>query len=211
MSITLHDLGRRYNKEWIFRHLDYTFSFGGKYAILGPNGSGKSTLLKVLSASLSPSEGQISYTDTQGVRIESDAVFQQLSIAAPYIELIEEFTLREMLTFHFKFKAILEGYSMQRIAELLMLEKAMDKEIRFFSSGMKQRVKLALACCSASQLLLLDEPTSNLDVQGEAWYLSLVKETARPERILIVGSNQEKEYAFCDERLDMLIYKQGKN
>lgn len=207
MHITLLDLGRRYNREWIFRHLDYTFSFGKKYAVLGPNGSGKSTLLKVVSSSLTPSEGQITYHTAANEAIAVDDIFQKLTIAAPYVELIEEFTLREMLAFHFKFKPLLAGYTIDRVLEVLALGKALDKEIRFFSSGMKQRVKLALACCSASNIVLLDEPTSNLDVAGEAWYLSLVQETITADRLLIVGSNQEKEYAFCDEHLSILSYK----
>ncbi len=207
MNITLQDLGRRYNREWIFRHIDYTFSFGKKYAILGPNGSGKSTLLKVLSGSLTPSEGQIVYQNQGQSEIAVEDIHQELTIAAPYVELIEEFTLREMLEFHFKFKSYIDGYTMQDVISLLQLEKAIDKEIRFFSSGMKQRVKLALACCSKSSIVLLDEPTSNLDTAGETWYLSLVEGTIDRNRILILGSNQEKEYSFCDDYLQIQSYK----
>ena len=101
--ITLQNIGRRYKRDWIFRGLDHTFTFGGSYAILGPNGSGKSTLLQVLNGSLSPSEGKISYS-FEGKEIPVEEVFKQLSLAAPYMELIEEFTLREMIAFHFKFK-----------------------------------------------------------------------------------------------------------
>ena len=207
MNITLQNIGRRYNKEWIFRHLDYTFAVGKKYAILGPNGSGKSTLLKLLSGSLSPSEGQITYNDQQQKEIDVDGIFQYLTIAAPYVELLEEFTLREMIAFHFKFKDYLAGFDEERLLALTGLHRAVDKEIRFFSSGMKQRVKLALACCSASTIVLLDEPTSNLDQAGEAWYIDLVKETMGADRLLLVGSNQEKEYDFCDEQLNILAFK----
>ncbi|NQD70705.1 ATP-binding cassette domain-containing protein [Sphingobacterium shayense] len=207
MNITLQDLGRRYNREWIFRHIDYTFLIGKKYAILGPNGSGKSTLLKVLSGSLTPSEGELTYQNQSQNEIPAEEIHRELTIAAPYVELIEEFTLREMLEFHFKFKSYNDGYDLQNVVSLLQLEKALDKEMRFFSSGMKQRVKLALACCSKSNIVLLDEPTSNLDVAGEAWYLSLVEKTIDQHRLLIIGSNQEKEYAFCDAHLQILSYK----
>lgn len=207
MNITLQNIGRRYNKEWIFRHLDYTFSFGKKYAILGPNGSGKSTLLKVLSGSLSPSEGTITYTNTQQQAIAVEDIYTELTIAAPYVELLEELTLREMLDFHFKFKDFRAGYDSRRVLELLDLPKAVDKEIRFFSSGMKQRVKLVLSCCSSSRIVLLDEPTSNLDSSGEAWYKALVEATIGEDRLLLIGSNQEKEYDFCDEQLHILSYK----
>jgi len=207
LSITLQNLGRRYNREWIFRRLDYTFSLGKKYAVLGPNGSGKSTLLKVLSGSLAPSEGKIAYENKDIQPILPEDVFQQLTIAAPYMELIEEFTLRELIAFHFKFKSYLPGFDLNEVVRTLQLEKAVDKEIRFFSSGMKQRVKLALACCSSSSIVLLDEPTSNLDVAGEDWYLSLIGHTMQANRVLIIGSNQQKEYGFCDEQINIMSYK----
>ncbi|MBD1427561.1 ABC transporter ATP-binding protein [Sphingobacterium arenae] len=206
MNITLQNLGRRYNREWIFRHLDCTFLLGKKYAVLGPNGSGKSTLLKVLSGSLALSEGEISYENKDAQAVLPEDVFQQLTIAAPYMELIEEFTLRELILFHFKFKPFLPGFNLEEVVQILQLERAVDKEIRFFSSGMKQRVKLALACCSSSSVILLDEPMSNLDAAGEDWYLSLIERTTQ-DRLLIIGSNQEKEYAFCDEQINIMSYK----
>lgn len=207
MRITLQDLGRRYNREWIFRHLDYSLFFGKKYAILGPNGSGKSTLLKVISGSLAPSQGKIDYVDTNMQPIQPENVFQELAIAAPYMELIEEFTLRELIAFHFKFKSFLPGFDTEGIVQLLGMEKSLDKEVRFFSSGMKQRVKLVLACCSSSSVVLLDEPMSNLDTAGEDWYLTLIERTIQADRLLIIGSNQEKEYAFCDEHIQIMSYK----
>ncbi|PRD46416.1 ABC transporter ATP-binding protein [Sphingobacterium haloxyli] len=210
MNITLQDLGRRYNSEWIFRHIDYTFSYGKKYAVLGPNGSGKSTLLKVISGSLAPSEGKIAYGSIDAQPISAETIYQQLTVAAPYMELIEEFTLRELIIFHFKFKRYLPGFDLDEVVRTLNLEKALDKEIRFFSSGMKQRVKLALACCADSGIVLLDEPMSNLDTEGEDWYLSLIERTIGNTRILIIGSNQEKEYAFCDEQINVVSFKEKK-
>ncbi|MEZ0450581.1 ABC transporter ATP-binding protein [Sphingobacterium thalpophilum] len=206
MEITLKDIGRRYNNEWIFRHINYRFESGKSYAILGHNGSGKSTLLKVLSGSLTPSAGELVYT--QGDRVVgADQVYQWLAIAAPYMDLIEEFSLHELLDFHFKFKGYLTGFDKNRVVELLGLENALDKEIKFFSSGMRQRVKLVLACCSASDLVLLDEPTSNLDRAGEEWYLSLIDLTRRQSRLFIICSNQEKEYRFCDETISITEFK----
>ncbi|OYD40550.1 ABC transporter ATP-binding protein [Sphingobacterium cellulitidis] len=206
MNIILQDIGRRYNREWIFRHLDYTFSFGNSYAILGPNGSGKSTLIKVLTGALTASEGNLRYEEN-GNELAIEQVFQKMSLAAPYVELIEEYSLNEMLAFHFKFKSYLEGFDLERVKETLGFAKnTFEKDIRHFSSGMKQRVKLILACCSQSNLLFLDEPTSNLDREGEKWYRDLL-ELTNSERILIIGSNQEHEYSFCNEQLQILDYK----
>lgn len=206
MKVILTDVGRRYNREWIFKHINYEFESGRSYAILGPNGSGKSTLLKVLSGSLAPSSGSICFEMNSKI-VDVERIFQFLSLATPYVELIEEFTLREQIQFHFKFKNYLSGYSEVEVVALLGLEKAIDKELKYFSSGMKQRVKLALACCSDSILVLLDEPTSNLDAAGEEWYLELVDKTKHANRLFIICSNQEKEYTFCDYRLSISDYK----
>ncbi|WP_312791286.1 ATP-binding cassette domain-containing protein [Sphingobacterium sp.] len=206
LKITLKDIGRRYNNEWIFRHIDYTFESGKSYAILGHNGSGKSTFLKILSSSLTPSAGELIYTNGDDI-LSIDQIYQELSLAAPYIELIEEFTLAELIDFHFKFKKYLPGFNKDNVVDLLGLRQALDKEIRYFSSGMRQRVKLVLACCSASTLVLLDEPTSNLDSEGEAWYLNLVHLTRLKTRIFVVCSNQEKEYGFCDKTISILDFK----
>jgi len=205
ISITLNQIGRRFNRDWIFRGIDHTFIQGETYAILGPNGSGKSTLLQVLNGSLSPSAGKISYF-LGDKEIEAEDVFQHLSLAAPYMELIEEFTLAEVIDFHFKFKPYKAGIDAVGIIELLNMQSSKNKAIRYFSSGMKQRLKLALAFCSDTPMLMLDEPTSNLDSQGVEWYLGLVQQFAA-HRLTIICSNQEHEYGFCGHRLSIMDYK----
>jgi len=160
----------------------------------------------VLSSSLTPSERELVYNYGDEV-LGVDQVYQQLSLAAPYVELIEEFTLMELIDFHFKFKSYLPSFDKETVISLLGLEHALDREIRFFSSGMRQRVKLVLACCSASPLVMLDEPTSNLDSSGEEWYLTLIDRTKLKSRILVVCSNQKKEYEFCDENISILDFK----
>lgn len=205
MKIVLENIGRRFNRDWIFRQIDYTFEQGQSYAILGPNGSGKSTLLQVLSGALSPSEGKIQY-EKQGLSLDIDQVFEQIALAAPYLDLIEDFTLREMIDFHFKFKKPLPGMDREQVIEILGLGHSADKAIRYFSSGMKQRTKLALAVLSDTPILLLDEPTANFDTQGQQWYLQLI-EKYTSGRLLIVCSNQETEYAFCSHQLRLADYK----
>ncbi len=203
--ITLQNIGRRFNRDWIFRGVDHTFISGNIYAILGPNGSGKSTLLQVLNGSLSPSAGKIEYF-YEDKPVEIDAVYEYLSLAAPYLELIEEFSLAEMIDFHFKFKSYKTGITKDEVIDLLALPGSKNKLIRYFSSGMKQRLKLALAFCADTPMLMLDEPTSNLDTQGVDWYLNLVQKFAQ-NRLTIICSNQEHEYSFCDEQLNISDYK----
>jgi len=205
ISITLSNIGRRFNRDWIFKGIDYTFMSGESYAILGPNGSGKSTLLQILNGSLSPSTGDIAFLNN-GDKIEIEKVFNYLSLAAPYLELIEEFSLEEVIDFHFKFKPYKAGINKDSIIALLNLPGSKNKLIRYFSSGMKQRLKLALVFCSDTPMLMLDEPTSNLDTQGVDWYLSLVEQFAQG-RLTIVCSNQEHEYGFCKQRLNIADYK----
>ncbi len=205
MKLSLENIGRRFNRDWIFRGIDYTFASGEIYAILGPNGSGKSTLLQVLNGSLSPSAGKINYFYEDNP-VEIDAVYKHLSLAAPYLELIEEFTLDEMIDFHFKFKSYTPEINKNEVIDLLAMPGAKNKLIKYFSSGMKQRLKLALAFCADTPMLMLDEPTSNLDTQGVDWYLSLVQKFAK-DRLTVICSNQEHEYSFCDRRLNITEYK----
>lgn len=205
MKITLSKIGRRFNREWIFRNIDYTFETGKSYAILGINGSGKSTLLQVISGALSQSEGIISYQNNDK-QIEIDQVFQYLELATPYLELIEEFTLTEVLDFHFEFKTRRDNLSNKELIALLNMESSKNKQLKYFSSGMKQRVKLILAFCADTPILLLDEPTSNLDEQGINWYHSLIQKFTA-NRLVIVCSNQNHEYEFCQNRLHITDYK----
>lgn len=205
MKITLKDIGRRFNREWIFRQVNYEFETEGRYAILGPNGSGKSTLLQIIGGSLSPSDGKISYS-WLGQKVDVEDIFQHISLAAPYLELVEEFTLQEIIDFNFSFKKYAPGTDKDSLIDLLGFEQARNKTLKNFSSGMKQRVKLAIALCSDTPILLLDEPTANLDKQGISWYLELVERFAS-NRLVIVCSNQEHEYQFCDHQFQVTDYK----
>ncbi|PRY53909.1 ABC transporter family protein [Arcticibacter pallidicorallinus] len=205
MDVILSNIGRRFNREWIFEGIDHTFESGQSYAILGHNGSGKSTLLQVIAGSLTPSSGTIAYMQGD-TPVDIESVYQNVSIAAPYLELIEEFSLTELLDFHFRFKRPLDQLTTKQIISLLGLERSSSKPLKYFSSGMKQRTKLALALCSDTSLVLLDEPASNLDMAGTAWYKDIVGQFGKG-RTLIVCSNQDFEYDFCDHQLKITDYK----
>lgn len=205
MTITLSNAGKRFRFDWIFRGLDCRLETGTSYALLGPNGSGKSTLMKVLSGHLSLSKGQIEFQENGRV-VDPDLVYRQISFAAPYIELIEEMTLEETLRFHSRLKPLLPGFTPNRVYDVLQLARARNKELRYFSSGMKQRVKLALAICSDTPLLLLDEPSTNLDLGAIAWYKQLLAEQAG-RRLLVVASNDPGDLERCREQINILDYK----
>lgn len=205
MKVSLTDAGKRFNRDWIFRHLTYTFEEGQSYAIVGPNGSGKSTLLQVLSGSMQTSEGSIEYR-ISNKGIQNEEVFNHVSICAPYLEVVEEMTLKEFLHFHHGFKPFLSEFTIEKIISLLDLEKAANKQIRYYSSGMKQRVRLAQAVFSDVAVVLLDEPCTNFDTAGIELYKQLIKEYCK-NRLVIVSSNDETEYGFCKERINISDYK----
>jgi ABC-2 type transport system ATP-binding protein len=210
MQITLTNTGKRYNREWIFRHLDYEFIPGRTYAVTGPNGSGKSTLLQVIAGAIQHSEGEIKYNDTGNtIPVEHNPVsatdsYKQISIAAPYLELIEEMTANELLGFHSTFKKLTR--TVPEILTELSLLHAANKQIRYFSSGMKQRLKLAQAFFSSSKVLFLDEPTTNLDSDGIELYHQLIGKYASG-KLVIVSSNDKQEYSFCEEVISISSYK----
>jgi ABC-type multidrug transport system ATPase subunit len=208
MKITLIDAGKRFNRDWIFRHLSYEFLPEHSYAITGPNGSGKSTLLQVIAGAIGISEGSIRYEEgvTPSPEIPPDQAYRYLSLSAPYLELIEEMTATEFLHFHHSFKPFLPSLSLPAIIDAVGLESAAHKQIRFFSSGMKQRIKLAQALFSNTPVLLLDEPTTNLDAEGIVLYQRLIREYGTG-RMVIVSSNDPQEYDFCDKVINITEYK----
>jgi len=203
MQITLENCGKRYNRDWIFRKLSFTFLQGKTYAITGANGSGKSTLLQVIAASTNATEGTINYSNA-ATAIANEQIHQQLSIAAPYLDVIEEMTAIEFLEFHSAFKPLL--FSPKEIITIVDLEKAVNKQIRYYSSGMRQRIKLAQAIFSQTPVLLLDEPCTNLDKTGYQLYHRLIEDYCK-NKLVIVCSNDENEMDFCEERLSIMDYK----
>jgi len=201
MRITLIDAGKRFNRDWIFRHLHYEFTPGHSYAIIGSNGSGKSTLLQSIAGAIGLSEGSIGYEKSQ-----ADQVYRHLSLAAPYLEVIEEMTATEFLRFHSGFKPFLPGLSVGDILRQVGLGTAAHKQIRYYSSGMKQRVRLAQALFSNTPIILLDEPCTNLDIDGIALYRQLTQQYSK-DRLVIVSSNDSQEYDFCGEIINIMDWK----
>ncbi|GJM61598.1 MULTISPECIES: ABC transporter ATP-binding protein [Persicobacter] len=204
-KIIAKQTAKRYINEWVFRGLDYTFESGNTYAITGPNGSGKSTLMKVLAGTTPSTKGSVEYLVGEKT-IHGDDFFQHLTYVAPYLELPEELTLREFLEFHFRFKELKDYFSIDILIKFLSLQAHTDKPIKFFSSGMKQRVRLGLAFATKCPLVFLDEPTSNLDEWGINWYTENCQKWLR-DQCVIIGSNQPFEYTHANFILNINLFK----
>lgn len=206
MKISLNNISKRFQRHWIFQNISTEFETPGSYAILGANGSGKSTFLRIIAGIQNPSVGKVKYHENSN-SISRDKIFHHISLCAPAQELVEEFTLTEFLTFHFSFKKPINGLSVSDIIKKTGLESAKHKPLEEYSSGMKQRVKLAQAIFSDTPILLLDEPCSNLDKHGVRQYHEWI-DAYGSNRIIIVASNDNKEYSFCRHQLVLSDYTQ---
>ncbi len=207
MLITAENAGKKFVSEWIIRKASFRLESGNSYTFVGPNGSGKSTLIQLLMGIIPVSEGSITYRTAAGAAgIDPDQWYRSIILAAPYMEVIEEYTLRELIDFHRKFKPFKNNISGGEFEDFIRLSHAKDKLIRHFSSGMKQRLKLGLAFMSDVPVVFLDEPTSNLDSAGIDWYLENIGKIGA-DQLLIIGSNQAYEYEFCRNILSVSDFR----
>lgn len=206
MNITLEQVSKRFQKHWIFKEISHTFTTGTHCTLLGNNGSGKSTLMRVIAGMQNPSVGKVFFNDDAGNAIKPEHIYRHIAFCAPGQEIVEELTMQEFLEFHFSFKRPLAGMSINDIINLTGLQQAANKPIGDYSSGMKQRVKLAQAIFSDTPVLLLDEPCTNLDQQGVEQYRNWMEQYAA-NRLVIVASNDVREYFFCRQQISLEDYK----
>jgi ABC-type multidrug transport system ATPase subunit len=201
-GLRLINIGKKFRDQWIFRGIDLELTAGDRLVINGLNGSGKSTLLQLIAGYITPTEGKIIYNN--GVEaINPDKYYRYISFAAPYLELIEQFTLKENVDFFRRHKPLQSGLMTDELISRAGLTGSGNKQVRNFSSGMKQRVRLALSLFAATPLILLDEPLSNLDMAGYEWYTRVISELS-PDKIIIVCSNQVSEESFfCKKSISL--------
>jgi ABC-type multidrug transport system ATPase subunit len=205
MQVQLLHIGKKFNRQWLFKDLSAIMPSASSTAVIGNNGSGKSTLLQIIYGWQVPTVGEIMIGANQ-IIIKPEEVHHIASFAAPYLELPEELNFHELLHFHFKFKQLQDGLTFSDLVAMSGLSGDENKPIRFYSSGMKQRVKLALALYSKHELLLLDEPCSNLDEQGINWYRNMMMNRKQPATT-IIASNQSFEYDFCSSAINIADFK----
>ena len=206
MQVELSEIGKRFGRNWVFKNVNWKFNSGDCCSITGPNGSGKSTILKIISGFGLPDKGIVHY-HLHNRLINSSDVYKEISIVAPYLFLIDSYTIYEQLMFQEKFKPYVRGMDSKEVLQVLDMDTVSDKCIRDCSTGMKQRIKLALAILSSSSLLLLDEPASNLDEQGVRWYHELLKNYRNDRTLLICTNNPTLDGMQFDDNLTIDRFK----
>lgn len=205
MKILAENLEKKFRQEYIIKNFNFEFQDHKKYAIVGPNGSGKSTLVQLLSQFSLPTKGSVKYLDNQGNPIESDFAFKQISFVAPYSEIIEEFSISELITFLVGLQNLPSTFNVQAFEEFSELKTNSNKLIRDFSSGMKQKTKLTLALSAPRPFLFLDEPTTNLDLKSKTWFQNKLE--SEKDKLILIASNEESEIKYCEERIQILDFK----
>ena len=201
MEIEIDQLGKRFQHGWVFKNLHHLFQSNQIYGVSGRNGSGKSTFLKIVSGLLSPSIGKVNYSHLNQP-IKREDIYTHVSIAAPYTDLIEEYNLHEMIAFHISLKPSDVFTSIDQWMDMLEFPTSLTRPLYQFSSGMKQRVKLGLALYSQSDIILLDEPTSNLDESAKAWFFDQLNKR-RANKLIFIASNEDLDFKYCSEIISL--------
>jgi heme exporter protein A len=195
-NISLHakDLSKTFNRRPIFKNISFELRSGDSVAITGRNGSGKSTLIKIIANVLNASSGTFDIKD-HGTDVLKDNFYRYIGFVSPYLNLYDEFTGRENLVIMSKIRGASPD-NIDSVLERVGLFERRNDLLRIYSSGMKQRLKLAFAVLHSPHILLLDEPTSNLDKDG----ISVVTDIANEQKksgILIIATNDEYEKSLC--------------
>ena len=194
-------MSKRYGRQWVLRDFNDQFVSGEVIGIQGRNGSGKSTLLRLLCSQLTPSRGAVAWHLGQR-EVGIDDRYRYTSWTGPYTEFIEEFTIEELLAFHFGLKPLRADLRLEELPERMELGFARRRKLSECSSGMRQRVLLGTALYAATPLLMLDEPTVTLDGTAREWFRGQLTE-AKGGRLVVIASNDEEDLRQCTRRVTL--------
>ena len=199
-------VSKNFGRRVIFRNLSFRFDTNSIYGISGPNGSGKSTLIKIIAGINSPTSGKINHKNNQK-EIIPEKLHNYLGFVSPYLVLYEEFSAWENLEQFAKIRDV--KFNKEKIELLLndfLLYDRKDDLVKTYSSGMKQRMKFIFALMHSPKLILLDEPTSNLDEEGKNTVYKIIKREA-DENIVIIASNEKSDLSLCSETIMLEKFK----
>lgn len=202
VSISFSDVAKRYDARVVFRAVTGEARPGEVLVITGPNGSGKSTLLTILCGLLRPSRGSVRYLDGAGAEIHREDWRHQLGVVAPSMAVYEELDAMENLRFYGRVRGCGEITARSRAClEEVGLEPERRTPVRGFSTGMRQRLKIAQAMLHEPPVLLLDEPGSNLDPAGQEWLESWVEAQVGDGRTVVLATNDRREMGWGSRRV----------
>ncbi|MBE0551572.1 MAG: ABC transporter ATP-binding protein [Ignavibacterium sp.] len=197
-SVEAVDLNKSFGRRLIFNDLHFKFDKAGVYGISGPSGSGKSTLVKIIAGIIGASKGKIVHKLSDKEIIE-EHLHDYIGFVSPYLVLYEEFSTYENMKLFVQIRGV--KFNQERVDYLLnkfLLFKRKDDLLKTYSSGMKQRVKFIFALMHSPQLLILDEPTSNLDDEGKNSVYELISEEGQ-KNIVLIASNEKNDLQLCSE------------
>jgi ABC-type multidrug transport system ATPase subunit len=197
LRVYLYDIAKRYEQQFILKSLDRKYEAGEIYGLAGPNGAGKSTLMKIISGYLNYSSGKLEYWNGEQL-VQRNEVYTEVSYVAPYMAVTDEFSLEEMFVFQQRFKAFRQRMLFSEFLDTIELKNQGSKPIKYYSSGMQQKIKLGLSILADSSLLLIDEPTSYLDSTAKAWFLEILGKN-KSDRTVIIASNDVEDFFYCTE------------
>ena len=203
VGLTVVGIAKVFSRRAIFRGISFSLKRGDSLAITGRNGSGKSTLVKILCGVLTPTKGRILYT-VDGKNLTIDDAKDQLGLVSPYLQLYDEFSGLENLELLSRIRSN-NFPTGERAVDALQLVGLWDRRkdmVRTYSSGMKQRLKYAFALLHGPAVLLLDEPTSNLDAEGVD-VVKRVVESQKSGGILVVATNDAAEARWCAQEVHL--------
>lgn len=202
LGLEVRNLSKYFGARKVFKGLNFSVTEHQSLVITGKNGSGKTTLLKILSGLISPSNGEVVF-NSNGDLLKREEVKRILSLVAPDLNLYEELSALENLKFLSRVQGIkFEDEELKTRIEKVGLKKREDDLVSFFSSGMKQRLKYAFALINDPKILLLDEPSSNLDKEGISYLENVIYEQKK-RGILILATNHKDEIRYGDQIVDL--------
>jgi len=202
-TLVCEGVGHRFGRRRLFADISFELQGPGSVCITGPNGSGKSTFMRLIVGLLTPSRGQIKLLES-GRELSPPELRARLGLVAPDLQLYGELTAAENLTFFARLRHLPnpERSWDENLAKVGLEGRAHDR-VGNFSSGQRQRMKYLVATLHNPYLLLLDEPTANLDDAGRELVAGIVAEQRR-ERLLVVATNDREEYAFGDRIVNLV-------
>ena len=209
-SVEAVSLNKIFGRRLIFNNINFKFESNGIFGIAGSNGSGKSTLVKIIAGIISPSSGRIIHM-TGNDEIIPEKLHNHIGFVSPYLVLYDEFSAWENLAYFAEIRGIpLDTERVNHLLEKFLLMSRKDDLVKTYSSGMKQRLKFIFALSHSPELLILDEPTSNLDAEGKEKVYTILKKEAETS-IVIIASNEETDLALCTMKIELEKYKNMNN